>query len=350
MQDVTDLPFMRVMERYGGPDLYYTEYFRVHGDSKPEKWIVQSIRECPGGKPVIAQVIGQDIPALIRTAHALEREPTLGIDLNLGCPAPIVCRKRAGGGLLRHVAQMEEIVSSLRGAITGTFTVKSRIGFDAPEEFDALLDVFSRHKIDALTVHGRTVREMYRTAVHYDRIAEAVRRIPAPVFANGNVLSVRLARETIRRTGAAGLMIGRGAIRNPWIFRQIREAWAGETPYQPTLRDLRGYIEALFIETNHEGFKENLHVAKMKKYLNFIGQGLDVSPERQASDPPSSPASERTSEPGPEAFLREIRCVETEREFFAVCDRYLDRDGTVPDEPPAGALLCPRSEALASLG
>ncbi|SDU11097.1 tRNA-U20a,U20b-dihydrouridine synthase [Verrucomicrobium sp. GAS474] len=328
MQDVTDLPFMRVMERYGGPDLYYTEYFRVHGDSKPEKWIVRSIRECPGGKPVIAQVIGQDIPALVRTAQALEREPVVGIDLNLGCPAPIVCRKKAGGGLLRHVAEMEKIVAALRGAVAGPFTVKTRIGFDGPGEFDALLDVFTRYPIDALTVHGRTVREMYRTAVHYDRIAEAVRRMDAPVFANGNVLSVRLARETITRTGAAGLMIGRGAIRNPWIFTQIRQAWAGEAVYRPTLRDLRGYIEALFEATNHEGFKETLHVAKMKKYLNFIGQGVDAE----------------------EAFLREIRCAERASQFFAVCDRFLDRDGTVPDEPPAGALFCPRSEALASSG
>lgn len=332
MQDVTDLPFMRVMERYGGPDLYYTEYFRVHGDSKPEKWIVRSIRECPNGKPVIAQVIGQDIPALVRTARALEREPVLGIDLNLGCPAPIVCRKRAGGGLLRHLGPMEEIVVALRAGVAGPFTVKTRIGFDAPGEFDALLDIFTRHRIDALTVHGRTVREMYRTAVHYERIAEAVRRMPCPVFANGNVLSVRLARETMNRTGAAGLMIGRGAIRNPWLFRQIREAWEGKTPYAPTLRDLRGYIEALYVETRHEGFREKDHVSKMKKYLNFVGQGL------------TDPAT------GEEAFLREIRCAETERDFFGACDRHLDRDGLVPDEPPAGALFCPRSEALAALG
>jgi len=334
MQDVTDLPFWRVMARYGGPDLYYTEYFRVHGDSKPEKWIVRSIRECPGGKPVIAQVIGQDVPALVRTARALEREPVLGIDLNLGCPAPIVCRKRAGGGLLRHAAQMEEIVAALRAAVAGPFTVKTRIGFDGPGEFDALLDVFCRHAIDALTVHGRTVREMYRTAVHYDRIAEAVRRVPAPVFANGNVLSVRLARETMAKTGAAGLMIGRGAIRNPWLFDQIRQAWAGEPVYQPTLRDLRGYVEALYAETGHEGFRETDHVAKMKKYLNFIGQGVDGEREQE----------------GAESFLDAMRRAGTAREFFAVCDRFLDRDGTVPDEPPAGALFCPRSEALAARG
>src|SRR5437764_392262 len=98
MQDVTDLPFWRVMHHYGGADLYYTEYFRVHRDSKPERHILQAVDGNPTGKPVIAQMIGEDIPSLVRTAEALQRRPILGIDLNLGCPAPLVCKKNAGGG------------------------------------------------------------------------------------------------------------------------------------------------------------------------------------------------------------------------------------------------------------
>ena len=101
MQDVTDLAFMRVMARYGGPDVFWTEYFRVHGDSRPEKWILKSITENSTGRPVVAQLIGNDIPALVRTAKLLQKFPVAAIDLNLGCPAPIVYRKCAGGGLLR---------------------------------------------------------------------------------------------------------------------------------------------------------------------------------------------------------------------------------------------------------
>lgn len=97
MQDVTDLPFMRLMARYGGPDLYVTEYFRVTTDSKLDATILKSITEHDTGRPVIAQMIGQEIPALVRTAQMLEKHPVAGIDLNLGCPAPIVCRKDAGG-------------------------------------------------------------------------------------------------------------------------------------------------------------------------------------------------------------------------------------------------------------
>jgi tRNA-dihydrouridine synthase len=97
MQDVTDLPFMRIMKHYGGPDLYFTEYFRVHVDSNLNKGILSSITENPTGRPIIAQMIGNDIPSLVRTAKELLHHPVAGIDLNLGCPAPVVYKKCAGG-------------------------------------------------------------------------------------------------------------------------------------------------------------------------------------------------------------------------------------------------------------
>jgi len=324
MQDVTDLGFWRVMHHYGDPDLYYTEYFRVHRDSHPDKHILRSIDENPSGKPVIAQMIGQDIPHLIRTAEILQRHEVIGIDLNLGCPAPVVCRKNAGGGLLKHPDQINEILSALRPAISKLFTVKTRLGFDTPEEFPALLEMFARHPLDALTVHGRTVREMYRSKVHHSFIAQASQQLPFPVFANGNVLSVRLAEETLAATNADGLMIGRGAIRNPWIFRQIREKYDGHEPFIPTFRDIREYIEVLYRETSPSDLREEAKVSKVKKYMNFIAQGLD--PEN--------------------TFLNRIRTARSEKEFFLFCDQHLLHDTPFPPEPPTIALVCSRSERL----
>ncbi|MEI7807695.1 MAG: tRNA-dihydrouridine synthase family protein, partial [Verrucomicrobiota bacterium] len=135
MQDVTTLEFMRVIARYGGPEVYWTEYFRVHGDSRPEKWILKSIIENPTGKPVVAQIIGNDIPALVRSARLLQKFPVAAIDLNLGCPAPIVYRKCAGGGLLREPKKIDAILGALRDAVTVPFTVKTRIGFESAKEF-----------------------------------------------------------------------------------------------------------------------------------------------------------------------------------------------------------------------
>lgn len=324
MQDVTDLPFWEVMTRYGGADLYYTEYFRVYGDSRPERFILRSIDENPTGKPVIAQMIGESIPALVRTAKALQKHPIVGVDLNVGCPAPIVCRKNSGGGLLRQLEHLDAILEALRPAVEVAFTVKTRIGFETPGELDALLEVYARHQVDAFTVHGRTVKEMYRTKVHLDKIRQTVLALNAPVFANGNVLSVSLAQETLDATGAAGLMIGRGAIRNPWLFSQIRDHFEGRTPYQPMLRDVREYVEILFNATRLPHLNEVANIAKMKKYMNFIGQGIGEE----------------------ERFLHGIRRAKTEAEFWALCDEHLDSDLPFPAEPPVRALLCSRSERL----
>jgi len=313
MQDITDVAFWRVMARYGGPDVYYTEYFRVHRDSCPEKHILRSIDENPDGKPIIAQMIGQDVEALRRTAVDLQKRKIAGIDLNLGCPAPIVCRKDAGGGLLRHPEKIDEILREVRDAVHLRFTVKTRIGFASPEEFPALLDLFRRHPIDALTVHGRTVREMYQPIVHYDAIARAARLMPCPVFANGNVSCADSARRIVDFTGARGLMSGRGAIRNPWIFTQIREAYSGGVRTRPTLVDLRNYIEQLYEATRHPAIREGGQVGKMKKYLGYIAPGI----------------GER------DAFWTELKPVLTLRELFAVCDRHLAE----PEPFPSPAVL-----------
>ncbi len=313
MQDVTDLPFWAVTQRYGPADLYFTEYFRVHAHSTPERDILRSVDENPTGRPVMAQLIGQDADGLVRTAVALQRHNIAGIDLNLGCPAPVVCNKAAGGGLLRRPAQIDRLLARLRDAVDGNLTVKTRLGFDAPEEFDRLLDVFAAHPIDGLSVHGRTVREKYATPIHYRWIREAVRRLECPVLANGNIVSVDLAARTVRETGAAGLMIGRGAIRNPWLFSQIRAHFqSGHTACQPALRDLRGYILALFEAIARPGLAEHRQVSKMKRYMNYIGQGIGES----------------------DAFLYRIRRATTKAEFKAICDTFLLSDEPLASAPP----------------
>src|SRR6185436_2018076 len=151
----------------------------------------------PTGQPVVAQMIGNDIPALVRTARELSKHPVAAIDLNLGCPAPIVYRKCAGGGLLREPGRVDSILGALREAIPTRFTVKTRIGFDSPEVFSDLLPIFAKHSLDLLTVHGRTVKEMYRTEVHYDYIARAVAAVRCPVLANGNVYSAGKAADVL---------------------------------------------------------------------------------------------------------------------------------------------------------
>src|SRR5476649_2382907 len=145
MQDVTDLAFMRVIAQYGAPDYYFTEFFRVHATSQPERHILRSIDENDTGRPVFAQLIGEDLGHLARTAAELLRHPVAGIDLNLGCPAPKVYKKNVGGGLLRDPAKIDEILGTLRAAVPGLFTVKMRIGFEDTRHFDGILELVNRH-------------------------------------------------------------------------------------------------------------------------------------------------------------------------------------------------------------
>ncbi len=325
MQDVTDLAFMRVMARYGAPDYFFTEFFRVHSQSRPEKHILRSIDEHGTGRPVFAQLIGEHVPDMVRTVEALLRHPVAGIDLNLGCPAPKVYRKNVGGGLLRDPARIDEILGALRAAVPGLLTVKMRVGFDDCAHFERILELIDRHGVDLLTVHGRTVKAMYRGEVRYDRIAQAVRAVRCPVLANGNITSAERAAAVLGETGAAGVMLGRHAIRNPWVFRQCRERFAGLPVTAVTLADVRGYIEHLYGALATPGVPERLQVARMKKFLNFVGQGVD-------------PAG---------AFLHDMRRAETAAGLFAACDRHLLAEPArpFPPEPYPGVWAQPNREA-----
>ena len=302
MQEVTDGAFWTLVHRYGGADVYWTEYFRVHSSSTPEARILKAITSNTTGRPVIAQMIGNDIPELVRTAKILQQYPVDAIDLNLGCPAPIVYRKCAGGGLLREPERIDAILGALRDAVKIKFTVKTRLGFASLDEFDHLLSIFAKHSLDALTVHARTVQQLYRLPVHYDSIKHAVRVMPCPVIANGHVYSAEQAQSLLSETGARGLMIGRGAIRSPWLFNQIRQQLRGELVTHPTGRDVAVYIRALWDSQAQLAEREKTHCDRMKKFLNYLGEGV------------------------PGAFLHQIRRTQTAADFHRICAEFLDHD------------------------
>ena len=302
MQEVTDGAFWTLVHQYGGADVYWTEYFRVHSTSRPEKKILDAITRNTTGRPVVAQMIGNDISELVRTAKFLQQFPIAAIDLNLGCPAPIVYRKCAGGGLLREPRRIEAILGALRDAVRIKFTVKTRLGFASVDEFDQLLSIFARHSLDALTVHARTVAQQYRLPVHYDRIRQAVETMTWPVIANGHVHSAAQAQELLTLTGARGLMIGRGVIRNPWLFNQIRQQLRNEVVTPPTGRDVAGYIRALWETQANLNRPEQVQCARMKKFLNYLGEGV------------------------PGTFRHQIHRSQTADEFHRICRDFLDHD------------------------
>lgn len=325
MQDVTDLPFMAVIADCGAPDYFVTEYFRVHAQSRLEKHILEAVTENKTGRPVFAQMIGEDVEHLVRSAKELQQHPIAGVDLNMGCPSPTVYKKQCGGGLLRDPQKVDRVLGTLREACLGLFTVKMRIGFEDTRNFETILDLVNKHRVDLLSLHGRTVKEMYRSSVHYDRIKQAAERINCPLLANGDVTSASKASWVLDYTGAAGVMVGRHAIRNPWIFRQIREAQTDKPVSKIPLHEVNQYVKKLYYAVQRPEMNEQRHVNKMKKYLNFVGQGVD--PEGK--------------------FLYEMRRAKSKDQLFEICDRHMpsDPDCLFASEPYPGVIARPSREA-----
>lgn len=329
MQDVTNLAFMQLLGKYGPPDLLFTEFFRVHGHSALDQAMIDSICQHGTGRPVFIQLIGESLPDLQRTVQEIETRqlPVAGIDLNMGCPAPKVYKKNVGGGLLREPAKIDAVLGCLRSAIKGRLTVKMRIGFDSDEHFDTILDLIESHAVDLLSLHARTVKEAYRSAVHYEYIRHAAKRLSCPVLANGNITSVAKAQWVLDQTNSAGLMIGRSCIRNPWIFRQLREHFAGARVFRPTLADVRTYIDDLLQATDNGQRNERGHLNHMKKFLNFVGLGVDAEGQ----------------------FLHDMRRAESRQALKRICDHHLIDHGRgaqyFPAEPLKGLIARPNCEA-----
>jgi tRNA-dihydrouridine synthase len=311
MQDVTNLWFMKVIAHYGSPDYFFTEYFRVNDTSRLNRNILVSITENDTGCPVFAQMIGESIPDLVRTARELCGYNIAGVDLNMGCPAPRIYRKNVGGGLLREPEKVDRILGELRSTVNDRpLTVKMRVGFENTDTFYEILDTINRHSIDLLSLHGRTVKDMYHGTVKYDLIAQAVKRVDCPVLANGNIYSAAAALSVLSQTGAAGVMVGRWAVGNPWIFNQIRQALRGEPIAAVPLVEVRNYIDRLSQTPTAATMPVRSRVGYLKMFLNYIALNVDAEGN----------------------FLRLMRQTSTEVELLNLCDR---------------VLLCDRNENLA---
>lgn len=320
MQDITDADFMEIIARRGPPDFYVAEYFRIHEFFEFELRVLRAVLSRPGGRPVCAQFIGGDEAHILRALRELSKYPQItSLDLNLGCPAPKIYRKNVGGGLLRSPEKIRALARAIRENWGGVFSVKMRLGFDSSDAFEGLFSAVLDGGPDFVTVHARTVKQLYRGACDYSKIALAVKMSPVPVVANGDIWSAHKALEVARQTKCAGVMVGRHAVRNPWIFRQISEAARSETPYSPTLGEVRGYVGDILrsVLASSARYPDS----RMKKYLNFIGASVDPDG----------------------AFLREMRISRGVPELMRVCDKYMLGGRArlpFPQEPYAG--VCPR--------
>ena len=276
MQDVTDIAFMRTLMRVGSlPDMFVTPYFRsTRTTCAMGEMPLRCIEENPTETPVWAQLAGSEPEALVRDATELLKLPIAGINLNAGCPAPLVNRHGAGAALLREPERFRAVCLALRELVpAGRYSIKCRLGWAETGEFDSVLEILREAQPDMLMVHARTRRELYGGVPHRELVRLAVQRMECPVLANGDIDTVELAEEWLTETRAAGVMSGRGAVRNPYLFRRLKGGPAASAD------EMRVYYETLLEETAHtlRYYTQEGHCNRMKKYLAFCYR--NIAPE-----------------------------------------------------------------------
>lgn len=262
------VPLGRYVAKVGAPDLFHIEYARVHQNTAWSGEWLAFIRDYGENNRIIAQLIGCEPEYFTKGVEFLRRLPIAGIDLNLGCPAPKIYKQTIGGGLLKELALVDVIIGALRDAIKPpmSFSIKFRLGFDAPDAWPGVLELLRKHGVDWGTVHLRTVADGYWTPARFDLAREVIAAAPCPMLLNGDIQTVVQARELLRVSGAWGVSIGRGAIRYPWIFAKAHSGDGDWAP--PTYADAYNYL-CWVVENSRS-------IGPMKAYLNFLG--LSVEP------------------------------------------------------------------------
>ena len=207
------------------PDVVFTEFMRVNAAAavkRLSKVDLQEIAAAEEGVPLVVQLVGHGREALVSAARAAQEAGAAHINLNMGCPYGRMTSGLTGGGMLRRPADLAEIIPPLREAVSGTFSVKLRAGYDEPDLVLALLPLFERAGVDFIVIHPRTVVQEYNGAADHAVTARVVRATRLPVIANGDIRTVADGERVMRETGAAGLMLGRGAIADPLLFQRLR--------------------------------------------------------------------------------------------------------------------------------
>ena len=277
MKGLTKPFFIRILRQLRTlPDMVVSEFLRVHPTSSIDLDIQELLNESQQRSyKLYVQLLGDDIASLIRIIHQLEDQYSFdGINLNFGCPMPKICRKNVGGALLKNIDQLERILSAVRENTSLALSVKMRVGFSDDRFFSKILELIEQYRMDILFLHARTVAERYSASVHYLHVAHAVSQLTCPVFANGDIQNSEQAQQIRAITLCAGVMIGRAAIRYPWIFQEINKT-SPQTYPEITFCDVRNYISLIWEELRRQR-PEIAAVHALKAFLKHIALGIDA--------------------------------------------------------------------------
>lgn len=275
MAGVTDSSFRRLIKELGGVGLIVTEFISVEGLTRGNMRTNRMMRFLPEERPISIQIFGYNVDRMVMAAEAIEECGADVVDINCGCPAKKVVKGGGGSSLLRDLPQLEKILRSVRQAVSIPVTMKIRIGWD----HDSINAVEVARIIEGsggamVAIHGRTRVQGYSGLADWDVIARVKRAVRIPVVGCGDVTTPDQAITRFRETAVDGVMIGRGAIANPWIFRQTREHALGLPTYEPSLSEKRRVLHR-YHELLRGELPEKALIGKLKQMCGYFTHALE---------------------------------------------------------------------------
>lgn len=276
MEDVSDPPFRALCKRYGA-DLMYTEFISSEGLIRDAAKSVQKLDIYEYERPIGIQIFGHDIESMRQTTRIVEQTYPDIIDINYGCPVKKVACKGAGAGILQDIPKMVEMTKEIVNSTHLPVTVKTRLGWDDDTKYiEEVAERLQDVGIEALSIHGRTRKQMYKGEADWSLIGAVKNnpRIHIPIFGNGDIDSPEKAVEYKNRYGVDGVMIGRAAIGNPWIFNEIKHyVKTGEHLAGPSIQDrANAALEHLEMSIKWKG--EILAINEMKRHYTNYFKGI----------------------------------------------------------------------------
>lgn len=274
MAGVTDLPFRRLCRRLGA-GLVVSEMLISDSRLWNTRKSKQRLDHTGEPEPRSVQIAGSEPDMMAEAARLTVANGAQIVDINMGCPAKKVCKKLAGSALLKDEKLVESILTTVVNAVDVPVTLKMRTGWDTNNRNGVTIARIAEEAgIQSLAVHGRTRACAYKGEVEYDTIAAIKENISIPVVANGDITTPQKAKEVLDHTGADGIMIGRSAQGNPWIFREIAHYLAsGEQLPPPSLGEVK-QVMMEHLSSLHDFYGEYLGVRIARKHLGWYVQNL----------------------------------------------------------------------------